>query len=214
MYDMIKQIPPEIFSFLAFACVVLCLYLKLKYSEASSKSKWDNFLEEEQNANFYHKKNFPNDIFLNFDISIIPKTPLSECMEIYTKLSHFVELKMVNLTNSSNRELKETYGIANFNKLIDYEKNYLSLIDILVQYGNILNEHNYKEEAQIVLEYALSIHCNKIKCYELLTQIYKDSQNKEALLKIKESLSKDIINYPYLEKTLLDIEEAINYLSK
>lgn len=212
MSQLIKQIPPEVYSFLAFACIILCVYLKLKYSESTSKSKWEEFLEEEQNANFYHKKDLPNDIFLNFDISIIPKITFPECMEIYTKLSRFTELKMVNLTKHSNRELKENYGIANFNKLIEYEKNYHTLIDNLVQYGNILNEHNYRKEAQIVFEYALSIDCTKIKCYEILTQIYRDTHNKDSLLKLKESLSKDIINYPYLEKSLLNIEEAINYL--
>ncbi len=214
MADLIKQIPPQIYSFLAFACIILCLYFKIKHSEATSKSKWEDFLKEEQNANFYHKKDLPHDLFLSFDISIIPKIDLAECREIYTKLCQFTDLKMVNLTKYSNKELKESYGIANFNSLIDYEKNYLVLIDNLVNYGNILYDCNYKHEAQKVLEYALSIDCNKMKCYELLTQIYKDTHNLDGLNKIKENLSKEVIRYPYLKKMLSHVKETIKYLSK
>lgn len=96
---------------------------------------------------------------------------VQECIEQVHSLR---DLKVVNLSEFTNTDLKLKYGTANITVLSEYDQNFTLLVRTLYKWGHLLYEAGYKEDALIPLEFAISIGTDVSGNYKLLATIYKE----------------------------------------
>ena len=90
-------------------------------------------------------------------------------------IKNLADQPIVNLTGLTNTELKYRYGAGNLKQLSEYDSNYTVLVSILHKWAERLYHHCLKDEARMVLEYAVSIHTDVTKSYQLLADLYKEA---------------------------------------
>ena len=173
-------------SLLCFLIGVLILGLTCKhYLEKTNRPKdkmdWQEALEEEHKLQYVRPTDIPSEAFITIDLTYYPMVSDKVCEEIYDRLKATIKLPMLNLKMVSNKEIKQSYGSQMIEVLATYESNYLEFMDISCEYGNILFEHNYIEEARRVLESCVYYGCSSSKCYKLLGCIYDKMQDWPAI---------------------------------
>ena len=97
-----------------------------------------------------------------------------ETKEILSRFLFLENQKIVNLSYLTNTDLKYKYGVANLNLLTEYDTNYSELITLLQNYGNMLLESGFEEQALTVLEYSISIGSDISKTYTTCAAIYQN----------------------------------------
>ena len=85
-----------------------------------------------------------------------------------------------------NTDLKMQYGPANLDFLTECDTNYSTLVRLLASYGDRMYNHFHNEDAQIVLEYAISIQSDIAKSYITLANIYVESGQTDKLLELRQ----------------------------
>lgn len=142
-----------------------------KQNEQNEKSFW----QREEEANNVRRKPLDDLEYITLPLEEFPVSILSEdekvknCVETIQKLA---TQKIVNLTGYTNTDLKLMYGTANITPLTEYDQNYTLLVRTLQEWANLLYEASYLEEAQTLLEFAVSTHTDISKTYYLLAEIY------------------------------------------
>jgi tetratricopeptide (TPR) repeat protein len=204
----LNAIVPILFSALGVTTLFLTFKMKLERDVKKEKKKFDAYLREEFNASFARKKEIPASLFLKTACETLPVVNDLECKQLHNQVMTCAKLKLANLKNHTNLDLKRTYGMAQFENLIQFERNYLALMDILVKYGSILYEKGFISEAKHVLEEALVYGCDLSKCYILLSDIYLKLGTKTALKDLKSSAEQNMQGSHYLTKILCNIESA------
>lgn len=157
--------------------ILFCAWLSIsiKRNKRSRVSEEKSFWEREQEANSVRRKPLDDLAYItipfeNLPLDILADDPtVSECLDILQNLS---ELRIVNLTGYSNTDLKLEYGTANITVLSEYDQNYTLLARTLQKWADVLLEKGYTNEAQTILEFAITTHTDVSQTYYRLAEIY------------------------------------------
>ena len=187
---------------LGIALLGLTFKKYLRKTEPSSKEKLATLLKAEQDAQFTRPKTLAPELFIQVDFSKFPTVSHEECQKKYNAVMGYANLSMVNLQGHTNLELKQSYGPQMLEMIGQYEKNYFGFMDISIQYGKILYENNYINEARQTLEQCMRYHCDVSKCYILLIEIYKKQNDYQALENLKPIIQEEMCDSPFLHKVI------------
>lgn len=157
-------------------------YHKTK-SEREHKRESKSFWDKENQSNLVRKKDLSNlpYITIPYDSLPIKETSNPELAHIQKQLHELREQKIVNLSHITNTDLKLEYGTANLNLLSSYDQNFTTLIRLLNKWATLLYDKNEKQQALVVLEFALSIGSDISSSYILLARLYLELDKKEEI---------------------------------
>lgn len=182
--------------------IVFCLWLGYeihKHRNLEEKTL-NSFWEKEYAANNTRRKSLDNLNYITIPLDTFPMSlsPEDEDLQEYREtLTELAKEPIVNLTGISNTDLKLEYGAPNINLLTAYDQRYTTLARTLQGFGKTLYDKGYKDEAQTVLEFAVSTHTDISSTYKLLTSIYKEKnqpQKIKELLPVAETLNSGLKN--------------------
>ena len=170
------------FFILTLLLVIWVHYQKRRTDRIAAKQS-DSFWEREQQANLTRKKDISNLDFITVPVQALPfpETDREDITDIQNHLFNLASGKIVNFTGLSNTDLKLMYGAPNINLLMEYDKNYLELVRSLYRYGKLLYDSDRKDDAMVILEYALSVKTDISANYTLLATIYKEKNDLEGI---------------------------------
>ncbi len=187
-------------SFIVFG--LLILFLNKRHGKMEEKFKKE-FWDRENKANNTRKKSLDNLSYITIPMEQLP----SEAMKGDPKADEYVTLlhdlssqKIVNLTGITNTELKLTYGAANITCLSEYDQNYTLLARTLQQWAELLCGNGLKQEAQTVLEFAISTGTDVSHTYYLLADLYDEAGLSDKKAALIEAAGK--LNTPF-QKTIV-----------
>lgn len=208
MMFQLEKLLPLFFSVLGVITFFITFKIKLERDTKRQNEKSEAYLTQEFNALFTRKKEIPESLFIKIPLKDIPLIKDPECKLLYDQLMLYGDNKMSNLKGYTNLDLKQLYGISQFDNLVQYEKNYLTFMDILVKYGSILYEKAFIYEAKSVLEGALSYKCDLSKCYFILSDIYFKENKPDLLENLARVAQQNMNDSHYLTKVLQKIESV------
>jgi hypothetical protein len=170
--------------------LIFAIWLNIQLRKNRHSSDED-FLQRESKANLSRSRDISALDYIILDISKLPhKDKDDPTLNSYRDtIIRLADKKILNLSGKTNTELKEAYGIANLNFLIEYDNNYITLVSMLYKWAQRLYDASYTQDAQAVLEYALSIKCDAAGAYKLLAKIYKQNNSPEKIRELIEQLS-------------------------
>lgn len=186
-------------------CIVIFLFV------LTSTIRKNNRTQTEVNEAFWARERQSNTVrkqdISKLDYISIPleKFPLNLGTPSEDTLKALSNEKILNLTGLSNTDLKLSYGAANLDELTRYDENFTTLVKALAAYAKELLDARQVDDAQTVLEYAVSIKSDSTVIYTMLASIYREQgqQNKidELLLSAEQlnSLSKQVIKNRLLQ---------------
>ena len=161
-----------------------------KMVEKQQKEYWDR----ENAANSTRKKPLDNLAYITIPLETLPINTLPEnpkVQEYVELLQNLASVKIVNLTGYTNTDLKLEYGTANITVLSEYDANYTLLVRTLQDWAELLYKAGFTDEAQSVLEFAVSTNTDISRSYYLLADIYDSTGNtskKETLIASAEEI--------------------------
>ncbi len=163
---------------------MIALALRYRYLNKKMDNVNEAFYERERKANATPKKDISNLTYIKVPLEKFPIGQIEdeEIKVIEDKLIALSEKDILNLVGKTNTDLKEEYGVPNFDKMQEVGENFNELTVTLVEYGNELMLRNMLDEAISVLEYGIAIKTDVSKNYTLLGDCYKQ---KNQLRKIK-----------------------------
>lgn len=150
---------------------------QLSVSQKNSKKAEEDFWNREREANNVRKKPLDDLNYIQIPFEKLPFHILTENQQVQDcieQIHSLKDLKVVNLSEFTNTDLKLKYGTANITVLSEYDQNFTLLVRTLYKWGRLLYEAGYKEEALIPLEFAISIGTDVSGNYKLLATIYKE----------------------------------------
>lgn len=170
--------------------LIFAIWLNIQLRKKRPSSDED-YYQRESKANLSRSRDITALDYISLDLTKLPledkeDSTLNSYRDSVVKLA---DKKLINLAGKTNTDLKEAYGIANLNFLIEYENNYITLVAMLYKWAQRLYDASYTEDARAVLEYALSIKCDAAGAYRLLAKIYKQSNSPEKIRELIEQLS-------------------------
>lgn len=164
--------------------------LALRYRYLNKKMDHDNeaFYERERKANATPKKDISNLTYIKVPLEKFPIGQIEdeEIKVIEDKLVALSEKDILNLVGKTNTDLKEEYGVPNFDKMQEVGENFNELTVTLVEYGNELMLRNMLDEAISVLEYGIAIKTDVSKNYTLLGDCYKQKNQPRKIKVLRE----------------------------
>ena len=164
--------------------------LALRYRYLNKKMDNDNeaFYERERKANATPKKDISNLTYIKIPLEKFPIGQIEddEINVIEDKLVALSEKDILNLVGKTNTDLKEEYGVPNFDKMQEVGENFNELTVTLVEYGNELILRNMLDEAISVLEYGIAIKTDVSKNYTLLGDCYKQKNQPRKIKVLRE----------------------------
>ena len=164
--------------------------LALRYRYLNKKMDNDNeaFYERERKANATPKKDIRNLTYIKVPLEKFPIGQIEddEIKVIEDKLVALSEKDILNLVGKTNTDLKEEYGVPNFDKMQEVGENFNELTVTLVEYGNELILRNMLDEAISVLEYGIAIKTDVSKNYTLLGDCYKQKNQPRKIKVLRE----------------------------
>lgn len=213
---MISLIPFKIPIFLFFTLIFLLIIRVLIKKGAKNYSKnIDDFLKREHNSNFIIKKFDDLDLeYVTINKDILPfkeyeDNPYnSQVIRFQNIVKEKLSLKMIRFENYlSNTELKELYGVNNFEKILLYESHFKGFIIALYNWANELNKVGNLSDAKKILIFAIDINADISRVFTLLADIYSKENSKESLEDLKykvknSSISTKTKTLEYIDKLL------------
>ena len=170
--------------------LVVMIALALRYRYLNKKMDNDNeaFYERERKANSTPKKDISNLTYIKVPLDKFPIGQIEddEIKVIEDKLVALSEKDILNLVGKTNTDLKEEYGVPNFDKMQEVGENFNELTVTLVEYGNELILRNMLDEAISVLEYGIAIKTDVSKNYTLLGDCYKQKNQPRKIKVLRE----------------------------
>jgi len=165
----------------------------LKRSDRISRLNKESFLEDEQKASFsrVHTIESSRYIIPNIDnFPIMKENEINNSEDEYAYTMQQIALtkatKVMGHFEETNLELKKMYGASNLESIIQSEENYNDFFQSLQAWAKALTEADRKSDAIKVLEEGLSVGLDFTNSFLLLANLYKESGNKEALIKLLE----------------------------
>ncbi len=208
---MLKTMP----IFIAVISFAIVSRILLRKSDNGYDKAIDDFIDRENKANSTIKD------FNSLNIEFVKpcKTlPFKEYedISIYKNvikkqniLKRRVDLEMIKIpSNLTNTELKEKYGLNNFDKIYKLEDNYNSYVRGLFEWAvELYNLDNLYDCEKVLLE-AYRLEANIHSVYTLLAKIYLKQNNKTKLINLKQNVLN--IELSLKDKTIKEIDEYIN----
>lgn len=153
---------------------IVWLHYELIKSKKQDRKKDELFWKREEQGNRTPKKDISNLDYLTITLDHLPvKDNEDETINLYRDtIKALSSQKILNLSGLTNTDLKLQYGVANLNRLTEYDNNYIKLISILHKWGERLYNTGDTKSAISVLEYAVFCKTDALITYKLLAQIY------------------------------------------
>lgn len=190
---------------ICFIVFVIIIRVKLKQADSATSNADSAFWEREHNANFARAKDISSLAYVTVPDGTLPFCTTTDEKEadLQEKVQACLSTKMLNLSQYTNTDLKEQYGIAHLEELSNYDQNFLTFSRALNNWGLYRYEQKDLESAKQILEYALSLQCDISTIYTTLGHIYAQENNLSKindLIKhiessdnpLKESISKQL----------------------
>jgi len=172
---------PILASFLVFIVIVAIFN---KRTTNIHRKRNEEYWQRERQSNFVRKKTLDNLEYISIPFSSFPMEVAADDEIItacYRDLESLRDEKIVNFTGYSNTDLKMEYGTANITVLSQYDQNYTLFVRTLQSWGSRLYELGYKDEALIVLEYAIATRTDISGTYYLAASIYQEKGQPEKI---------------------------------
>lgn len=176
--------------------IVFCLliaYENRKHKKMEEKFQKD-FWARESKANSTRKKSLDNLPYITIPFETLPMETMKDneyVAGLHILLKDLSTQKIVNFTGFSNTDLKLEYGTANITCLSEYDQNYTLLARTLQDWAEVLHAAGYVNDAQTILEFAISTRTDVSRSYYLLADIYdekNESEKKAGLLETAKTL--------------------------
>lgn len=181
--------------FASIIIFVIWLSFTLSRGRSRAESKDDNFWDKETEANNTRRKPLDDLEYITIPFDRLPMHIMEhdDTIKEYHEILHsLTDSPIVNFTGITNTDLKLRYGAPNITLLTRYDQSYTTLASILQRWADRIYAAGYIDEAQIILEFAMSTKTDVSGSYRLLASIY-DSKNQPEkiadLLKIAEQLN-------------------------
>lgn len=153
----------------------LLIYRSSKKQRKQRTLEEQSFWEKENMANNVRRKPLDDLNYITIPWESLPSEIMMENEQTQQCINTLRELSknpIVNLTGYTNTDLKLKYGTANITILTEYDQNYTLFARTLQKWAELLNQDGFIEEAQVVLEYAVSTNTDISHTYYLLSEIY------------------------------------------
>lgn len=172
---------------------MFCLWLHYEKwkSNRLHKKNTETLLKREREANLSRKKDISSLPYLQIPEFLFTLQDTSSLSSPFlARLTQIQDKKMVNLSGLSNIELKEQYGIANFERLIEYDENYYQYITLLDEWATCLYEGGQYKDAEKLLAYVCSLPSEISNSYRLLGELYLKADNINGFLALLDQIGK------------------------
>ncbi len=172
--------------------IILCLLLsyELKKRKKKETKVYEEFLDEEARANSTRRKPMDDLQFITIPFDTLPLASLPDNEKVRENIEILKTISdsgIVNLTGYSNTDLKLKYGVPNLPILSEYDAAYTSMVRALYTWGDELHKNHLDEDAVTVLEFAVSTGSDVSRTYDILAEIYRES---DSYKKIEELIDK------------------------
>ncbi|MCR5145710.1 MAG: hypothetical protein K6B67_10495 [Lachnospiraceae bacterium] len=164
------------FPFLAiFLTFLIVLAIRYKVTDNKVKEQQEQFWQRESDANFAPKIDLDSLTYITIPLDKFPLgfSDDQSIVEIENQLTELSSHRLLNLTNKTNTELKETYGLANLETVSAYGDDFDQLTILLKEYGQCLINNDKIDDAIKVLEFGVSIKSDISQNYIMLGECYK-----------------------------------------
>lgn len=204
--------------FLSLFIIFLVFFnIKIKKSNRDAEDSKKKFLEKERQSMFVRKKSLENLDYINISLEGLPLINEKELSTYAQKQAyHYQEMAlqlilkpMLDLSSTSNTDLKLQYGPANLEALISYEQNYLLLLKTMLNWGKFLSEANKIEDSIKVLEKGIEIGSDLSQNYILLSELYHKTHQKHKLIQLKEVAYKNFSQNVIFKKVIQHIDNIL-----
>lgn len=167
---------------------MIALALRYRYLNKKIDNDKEAFFERERRANSTPGKDISNLTYIKVPLEKFPigQVDDEDIKTIEDKLVALADKDILNLTGKTNTDLKEEYGVPNFEKMQEVGENFNELTVALVDYGNELMLRNMLDEAISVLEYGIAIKTDVSKNYTLLGDCYKQKNQPRKIKVLRE----------------------------
>ena len=181
--------------------IVFCLWLthQLRKAKKLQLNSEKNYWEKEALANSTRRKPLNSLNYIQIPLeqfsfeNLTPNSTVNDAKELLQNLSG---QKIVNLTGFTNTDLKLKYGAPNISLLTEYDQNYTLLVRTLQTLAEEYYRQGFEDDAQKVLEFAISTGTDVSQSYFLLADLY---EKKGALDKV-EKLARKAASVPSILK--------------
>ncbi len=186
---------------ICFIVFIIWLRVKLKQNNSSIEEANAAFWEREERANYARKKDISVLDYLTVPENALPfGEPLDERdRDLQADVKDRMARKMIDLSDYTNTELKEQYGVVNLEELSNCDQNYMYFIRTLSIWGKHLYDLGEYSRSRQIMEYSLSINSDISTVYTTLGAIY--AQNGE-LQKIDDLIGR-------AENSDIDLKDSI-----
>lgn len=191
--------------FASFIVLAIWMAYEIQKTNKVSRKKEESFWQEEAKANKTRRKSLENLPYITIPFDTLPMKLLAEDETIHSyheTLRDLSDSPIVNLTGTTNTELKLLYGAPNITLLTRYDQSYTTLARTLYQWGNALYERGFHKEAKSILEFALSTYTDVSGTYRLLISIYQEEGTPD---RIKDMIPIAEQIHSAMQKTILRI---------
>ncbi len=169
--------------FTVFLIFIIVLNISLRKQRRSQEEVDRKFWDRELAANNTRKQDITKLDYITIPSDMIPQNLHTETEQALVELS---SKKMLNLINQTNTDLKLKYGVANLEKLSEYEENFTRYIALIPVYANELIDAGQKESAIALLELAVAQHADSCPIYALLAEQYIQNGNSDKVQDLME----------------------------
>ena len=193
-----------IIPFLVFFFFAMAFKLALSKESNKRRRSFEQILYDEQQANFKRARAIPQEALIKPNIDFLR----DEIFDTYpaevndTTISIFNKIKSNILEKGtgammkidpllSNKGLKEQFGVANLESIINAEENYYNYIHDLNTYGEMLIKHSMTTQSEKVMEHCVyEMKSNIIKSYTTLNESYKENNATEKIEQLKQYVNR------------------------
>lgn len=205
------KIIPVIISALTF---VIFIRFMMKKGDNGYDKAVDEFMDRELKAN-NTIKNFENlnieyvKPSKNLPFKDYEETPENKMIIKKQKLvKRKIDLEMIKIpSNLTNTQIKEMYGVNNFDRISMLEDHFNSYVRALYEWAFELYNINNIYDCKKILEEAYRLEANISQVYILLANIYFKENDKSKLIKLKNHIEN--IELSLKEKALEQIEKYL-----
>lgn len=159
----------------SFIALIIVISVTIKRQSMNKKKADAEFWARENRANFVRNKPLDNLNYIKIPLESFPTHLLHEdpaVLECIDIIQNLTSLKIVNLTGWSNTDLKLEYGTGNISILSEYDQNYTVLVRTLQKWADALLEAGFKEEASVLMEFAVSTGTDISRTYYQLADYW------------------------------------------
>lgn len=188
----------------------LMIYERRKHTRINDK-KNKEFWDREDHSNTVRRKDITFLPYIDIPLADLPMDPSAdeEIAEYQDTIRTLSGQRILNLSEYTNTDLKEAYGIANLSQLSEYDENYTTLVNTLARWGARLMDLGERDDAVTVLEYGIKLGTDISRNYYLLAQEYKRRETPEridGLIETAEGLTTTLLKDSIVQK-LKDIRD-------